>query len=70
MKYVGHVAYRALVRRSAGKRPLGRSQSGWRDNIKTVLQYAEWRGTNWIDLTQDRGRWRALVTAVTNLRLP
>ena len=42
----------------------------WEDNIKMDLQEVGWGGTGWIDLTQDRDRWRVLVNAVMNLRIP
>ena len=50
-----------------GKRPLGKSRRRWEDNIKMDLQEEECRGMDWIELAQDRGRWRALVNAVMNL---
>jgi hypothetical protein len=62
-------AYRILVGRSEGRRPLGRPRRRWEDNIKTYLQDVRW-GMDWIELGQDRDRWRALVNAVTNLRVP
>jgi hypothetical protein len=53
-----------------GKRPLVRSRRRWEGNIKMVLQEVGWRTMGWIDLTQDRDRWRALVDAVMNLPVP
>jgi hypothetical protein len=49
--------------------PLGRSMRRWKDNIKIYLQKVGCWGKDWIDLDQDRGRWRALVNAVMNLRV-
>jgi len=78
MKWVGHVArmeessgvYRVLVGKPEGKRPLGRHRRRWEDNIKMVLQEVGCGGVDWIELAQDRDRWRALVNAVMNLRVP
>ena len=53
-----------------GKRPLGRPRGRWEDNIKMDLQEARSEGMDWINLTQDRDRWRALVNAVMNIRFP
>jgi hypothetical protein len=44
--------------------------SVWEDNIKMDLQEVRWEGVDWIDMAQDRDRWRALVNAVMNLRVP
>ena len=53
------------------KRPLGRPRLRWEDdNIKMDLQEEGCRGMDWIDLAQDRDRWRALVNAVMNLGVP
>jgi hypothetical protein len=54
-----------------GKRPLGRPRRRWEDNIKMdLLEVERWlRGMDWIDLAQDRDRWRARVNAVMNLRV-
>ena len=52
-----------------GKRPLGRPRRRWKDNIKMALREVGW-GMGWIELAQDRDRWRALVNAVMNLRVP
>ena len=55
---------------SEGKRPLGRPRRRWEDNIKTDLQEVGCGVVEWIDLAQDRDRWRAGVNAVMNLRVP
>jgi len=62
--------YRVLMGKPEGKRPLGRPRHRWEDNIKMDLQEVGCRGMDWIDLSQDRDRWRALVTAVMNIRVP
>jgi hypothetical protein len=62
--------YRVLMGKPEGKRPLGRYRRRWEDNIKMDLQEVGRGATDWTDLTQDRDRWRALVDAVTNLRVP
>ena len=62
--------YRALVGKPEGKRPLGTSRRTWEDNIKTDLQDVGREGMDRIDLVRDRDRWRALVNAVMNLRVP
>jgi transposase len=63
-------AYRILVGKPEGKRPLGRPRRRWVDNIKMGLREVGWDGMDWIDLARDRDRWRALVNAVINLRVP
>jgi hypothetical protein len=63
-------AYRALVGKSEGRRPLGRHRRRWEDNIKMDLREVGWGGMDWINLAQDRDRWRVLVNAVLNLRVP
>jgi hypothetical protein len=59
--------YRVLVGKPEEKRPLGRSRRRWDDNIKTAIQKVGCGGMDWIELAQDRDRWRALVSAVMNL---
>ena len=61
--------YRVLVGKPEGKRPLGRHTRRWKDNIKMDLQEVGCGSIDWIELDQNRDRWRALVTAVTNLRV-
>jgi hypothetical protein len=63
-------AYRILVGKPEGKRPLGRPRRGWEDNIKMDLREIGCGGIDWIDLAQDRDQWRALVNTVMNLRVP
>jgi len=78
MRWAGHVAcmrerrgiYRVLVGEPEGKRPLWRPRRRWEDNIKMDLQEVGCGGMEWIELAQKRDRWRALVTAVMNLRVP
>ena len=62
--------YRVLVGKPEGQRPLGSPRLRWEDNIKMDLQEVGCRGMDWIDLTLDRDRWRALVNAVMNFRVP
>jgi len=62
---------RVLVVRPKGKGPLGRPKSRWEDNIKMVFfQEVRCEGMDWIELAQDRDRWRAFVNAVMYLRVP
>jgi hypothetical protein len=63
-------AYRILVRKPDGKRPLGRPKRRWVDNIKMDLTEIGWDGVHWIDIAQDRDQWRGLVNTVLNLRVP
>jgi hypothetical protein len=63
-------AYRTLVGKPEGKRPLGRPRRRWVDNIKMELREIRWDGVDWIELAQDRDQWRALVNTVMNLRVP
>jgi hypothetical protein len=62
--------YRVLVGKPEGKRPLGRPRCEWKDNIKIDFQEVGCGGMDWIELAQDRDRWRALVNVVMNLRVP
>jgi hypothetical protein len=62
--------YRLLVGKPEGKRPLGRPRCRWSDNIKVDLLGIRLSVMGWIGLTQDRYRWRALVSAAMNLRVP
>jgi len=62
--------YRVLVGKPEGKRPLGRPRRKWEDNIKMNIQELECEIMDWIELTQNRDWWRALVSAVMNLRVP
>jgi hypothetical protein len=63
-------AYRSLVINPEGKRPLGRPRRRWVDNIRMDLGEVGLGDADWIDLAQDRNRWRALVNSVLNLRVP
>jgi len=62
--------YRALVWKPEGKRQLGRSRRRWEDNIKMDLHEVGSGGVDWIKLAQDMDKWRALVNAVMNPRVP
>ena len=78
MRWAGHVArmgeergvYRVLVGKPVGTRPLGRPRRRWVDNITMDLQEVGCGYMDWIGLAQDRDRWRTLVIAVMNLRVP
>jgi hypothetical protein len=78
MRRAGHVAgmgekrnaYRLLVGKPEGKRPLGRPRRRWVDNIRLDLGEVGWGDVAWIGLVKDRNRWRALVNSVLNLRVP
>jgi hypothetical protein len=62
--------YKILVGKSEGKGPLGRSRRRWKDHIKMDFQDVGYGDMNWINLAQYRDRWRALVNAVMNFRIP
>jgi hypothetical protein len=62
-------AYRILVVKQEGKTPLGRPRRKWVDIIEMDLREIGWVGTDWIDLAQDRDKWRAPVNTVMNLRV-
>jgi hypothetical protein len=66
----GTGVYRILVGRPEGRGLLGGPRRRWDYNIKMDLQEEGWEGVNWIDLAHDRDRWRAVVNAVMNLRVP
>jgi hypothetical protein len=78
MRLAGHVAgigekrnvYRLFVGKPEGKKPLERPRRRWTDNIKTDLLEIGLNVVDWIGLAQDRYRWRALMKAVMNLRVP
>jgi hypothetical protein len=61
--------YKVLVGKPEGKRPLGRPRHRWEDGIRMDLREIGLGGVNWIRLAQDRGRWRAVVSAVMNLHV-
>jgi hypothetical protein len=77
MRLAGHIArigekrnaYKILVGKPGGKRPLGRPKRRWEDNIKIDHREIGWGGMDWIDLAQNRDQWRALVNTVMNLRV-
>ena len=63
-------AYRVLVGKPEGKRPLGRPRRRWVDNIRMYLQKVGCGYVDWIGLAKDRDSWRTLVTTVMNFRVP
>jgi hypothetical protein len=78
MKWAGHVArmgekrnaYRLLMGKPEGRRPLGRPRRRWVDNIRMDLAEVGWGDVDWIGLAQDANRWRALVNSALNLWVP
>jgi hypothetical protein len=78
MRWAGHVAlcgerrgvYGVFVGKYEEKRPLGRPERRWEDNIKMDLQEMGCGVVDWVDVAQDRARWRALVNVVMKLRVP
>ena len=78
MRWAGHMArmgeesgaYRVLVGKPEGKRPMGKPRRRWVDNIRMDLQEVGCGYVDWIGLAQDRDRWRTLVSAVMNLLFP
>jgi hypothetical protein len=62
--------HRVLVGKPEGKRPLRRPRRRWENNIKMDLQEVGGDGGDWMELAQDRDRWRALMSTVKNLRVP
>ena len=77
MRWAQHVAcmgeirnaYKLFVAKPEEKRKRGRTRHRWEDNIKTDLQQVGW-GMDWVDVGQDRDRWRAFINAIMNLRVP
>jgi hypothetical protein len=61
--------YRVLMGKPEGKRSLGRSRRRWEDGIRMDLREIGWGSVDWIQLAQDRDRWRALVNTAMNLRV-
>ena len=78
MRWAGHVArmgegrgvHRVLMGKPEGKRQLGRPRRRWENNIKMDLQEVGGGCEDWMELAQDRDRWRALVSSVMNIRVP
>jgi hypothetical protein len=74
MRWAGHVArmeekrnaYRILIGKPEGKRPIGRPRRRWVDNIKIDLREIGWNGMDWMNLDQDRDQWTTLVSTVMN----
>ena len=78
LRWAGHIArmeegrsaFKILTGKPAGNRRLGRPRCKWEDSIRMDLKEIGMNTSNWVDLTQDRDYWRALVNAVSNLRVP
>ena len=78
LRWAGHVArmeqsrnaYRVIVGKPEGKRPLGRPRRRWEDNIRMHFREVGCAPGEWIDHVEDRDQWRAYVRAVINLRVP
>jgi hypothetical protein len=66
----GGSAYRILLGKPEGKRPLGRPKRRWVDDIKMDLREIGWNGVDWINMAQNRDQWRALVNMALNIRVP
>ena len=66
----GRGVHKVMVGKSDGKRPFGRPRCRWEDNIKMDLEEVERDFGDWMELAQDRDRWRALVSTVMNFRVP
>jgi len=62
--------YRVLLGKPEGSRPTGRPRPRWVDNIRMDFQEVRCGYMDWIGLAQDRDRWRTLLSAVMNLRVP
>jgi hypothetical protein len=78
IRWAGHVArlgdkknaYRLLVGKPEGRRPLGRLRRRWLENIRMDFVEVRWSDVHWIGLAPNRDRWRALVNSVLNLQVP
>jgi hypothetical protein len=78
IRWTGHIArmgkkrnaYRILVGKPEGERPLGRPKRRWEDNIRMDLREIGWGGMDWIDLAQDTDQLMPLMNTVINLRVP
>jgi len=66
----GRVVYRVLVGKPEGRSPLGKPRRRWEDNIRKDLREVGCGCVDWMELAEDRDRWRALVSAIMNLRVP